>query len=84
LQKLLLSQTKQIFEYQFNLLITLLDPGWRKIRIWDKHPGSATLKTHLDFVLQNPFLIRKWNDYMGTFMGSECEQLGLKLIEMKV
>jgi hypothetical protein len=23
------------------------DPGWKKIRIWDKHPGSATvLKVH--------------------------------------
>jgi hypothetical protein len=20
------------------------DPGWVKIRIWDKHPGSATLE----------------------------------------
>jgi hypothetical protein len=25
------------------LLVLLLDPGWIKIRIRDKHPGSATL-----------------------------------------
>jgi hypothetical protein len=25
------------------LLVLLLDPGWIKIRIQDKHPGSATL-----------------------------------------
>jgi hypothetical protein len=32
------------------------DPGWEKIRIRDKHPGSATLvKIH------TPVLIHTWN-----------------------
>jgi hypothetical protein len=26
-----------------NFLLLFLDPGWEKIRIRDKHPGSATL-----------------------------------------
>ena len=28
------------------------DPGWVKIRIWDKHPGSATLGTGTLIVTQ--------------------------------
>jgi hypothetical protein len=28
-----------------SLLLMFLDPGWVKIRIRDKHPGSATLRT---------------------------------------
>jgi hypothetical protein len=38
--------TKKMVEPQKNYpsLVLLLDPGWIKIRIRDKHPGSATLK----------------------------------------
>ncbi len=28
------------------LLLLLKDPGWKKIRIRDKHPGSTTLGLH--------------------------------------
>ncbi len=35
-------RTKKIFPLIF-LLVFLLDPKWVKIRIRDKHPGSATL-----------------------------------------
>jgi hypothetical protein len=32
-----------------SLLLLFLDPGWVKIRIRDKHPGSATLTFGLTF-----------------------------------
>jgi hypothetical protein len=31
----------------------ILDPGWVKIRIRDKHPGSATLQKYEDLQLPN-------------------------------
>jgi hypothetical protein len=34
--------------FHHSLLLLLLDPGWVKIRIRDKHPGSATLVWSLD------------------------------------
>jgi hypothetical protein len=38
--------TKKVIKEMFSpssLLLLLWDPGWIKIRIRDKHPGSATL-----------------------------------------
>jgi hypothetical protein len=32
-----------------NFLRSIRDPGWKKIRIWDKHPGSASLLAKADF-----------------------------------
>jgi hypothetical protein len=32
-----------------NFFHPIRDPGWKKIRIWDKHPGSATLLAKADF-----------------------------------
>ena len=49
--------TKKIF-HPCHLLLFLdpgseiRDPGWVKIRIWDKHPGSATLGTGTLIVTQ--------------------------------
>ncbi len=38
---------QQIFLHR-SLLLLFLDPGWVKIRIRDKHPGSATLGMLID------------------------------------
>ncbi len=35
--------TKKFFTPLFCWCFWIRDPGWVKIRIWDKHPGSATL-----------------------------------------
>jgi hypothetical protein len=43
--------TKIIFHPSLLLLFLDPDPGWVKIRIRDKHPGSATLYARVDYNL---------------------------------
>jgi hypothetical protein len=57
-----------------SLLLLFLDPGWVKIRIRDKHPGSATLMANLFFSHKSPvYFLRRMESYLNPVCGVQTE-----------